>query len=189
MDPLSSAYQKMLLDLDSQIKDPLTVLKFTLEEMKEGGSIHKIQSMLDQIRRIRDVLTHALEKNQNDINVPEEKSQREQIVRKNDSFRKNIFIIPTRTQLKCSPQVKAALHCYDILQAVADFDNFTLQDDPSREHRIGIVHVHEETYCFKIDYRDAHTRKWSDPLDPGTLRVMTILSTKEYSTKDGVLNS
>jgi len=69
-----------------------------------------------------------------------------------------------------------------ILAAVAEFDNFTEDNDPWGEHDCGVLTVSSRRIIFKIDYFDRqliyHSPDASDPTV--TTRVMTVMLAEEY---------
>ena len=69
-----------------------------------------------------------------------------------------------------------------ILALVRDFDAFTPDNDPYREHDFGSFGFGEHTIFWKIDYYDKKLEMGSpDPADPVvTRRVLTVLLSEEY---------
>ena len=69
-----------------------------------------------------------------------------------------------------------------ILQAVARFTDFSLDNDPHGEHDFGAFEWRNETIFWKIDYYDRSLDFASpDPADPSvTARVLTIMLASEY---------
>lgn len=68
------------------------------------------------------------------------------------------------------------------LQTVRDFDHFTPENDPWKEHDFGSFHIGEHKLFWKIDACDKTLKYGSeDPLDPSkTTRVLTIMLAAEY---------
>jgi len=68
------------------------------------------------------------------------------------------------------------------LLAVRDFDYFTWENDPWREHDFGGFHIGDHKLFWKIDAYDKSMKYGSpDPLDPTkTIRVLTIMLAEEY---------
>jgi len=66
--------------------------------------------------------------------------------------------------------------------AVADFDNFSEDNDPYGEHDFGSVYIEGEKIFWKIDYYDLSLKYHSpDVNDPSvTHRVLTIMLASEY---------
>lgn len=69
-----------------------------------------------------------------------------------------------------------------IVRAVSEFNQFTPDNDPHKEHDCAILSVEGHRVMFKIDYYDPSMLHGSDdPSDPNqTMRVMTIMLTEEY---------
>lgn len=69
-----------------------------------------------------------------------------------------------------------------VVQAIADFDDFSEDNDPYGEHDFGAVDIEGEKYFFKIDAYDKNLEYGSpEPADPDvTTRVMTIMRADEY---------
>ena len=68
------------------------------------------------------------------------------------------------------------------LKAIQEFDDFTEDNDPYREHDFGAITLEGTPVFFKIDYYDCALIAGStNPADPTkTLRVMTIMLASEY---------
>src|SRR5438552_7525917 len=68
------------------------------------------------------------------------------------------------------------------LQLVAQFDQFTEDNDPRGEHDFGIFELVNRTFFWKIDYYDSQSKFGSeDPSDPQrTTRVLTLMLASEY---------
>ena len=69
-----------------------------------------------------------------------------------------------------------------ILAAIAEFDDFTPDNDPHSEHDFGSLQIAGETIFWKIDYYDeSQTYASPDPSDPSvTQRLLTIMLASEY---------
>lgn len=69
-----------------------------------------------------------------------------------------------------------------ILKGVAEFDDFTRDNDPYGEHDFGALTVIGHRISWKIDYYDRELKYGSpDPADPSvTTRVLTIMLASEY---------
>lgn len=70
----------------------------------------------------------------------------------------------------------------EIINAVSQFDNFNLDNDPYSEHDFGALSVGGHKVFWKIDYYDREMQNASpDPADPSvTTRVLTVLLATEY---------
>jgi Protein of unknown function (DUF3768) len=70
----------------------------------------------------------------------------------------------------------------EVLLAVAQFDNFTDENDPWGEHDCAVLTVNARRIIFKLDYFDRALRLHSpDASDPAvTERVLTIMLAEEY---------
>lgn len=69
-----------------------------------------------------------------------------------------------------------------IRQMVAQYDDFSEDNDPHGEHDFGCLNYGGEKIFWKIDYYDT-TLTWGspDPTDPAvTTRVLTIMLAREY---------
>jgi len=65
---------------------------------------------------------------------------------------------------------------------VAEFTEFTRDNDPHGEHDFGSFHLAGHHVFWKIDYYDERMESGSeDPANPGkTTRVLTIMLAEEY---------
>ena len=70
----------------------------------------------------------------------------------------------------------------EALDLVANFDAFTVDNDPHGEHDFGSIEIENHQLFWKIDYYDASMAAGSeDPSDPTqTTRVLTLMLTEEY---------
>lgn len=70
----------------------------------------------------------------------------------------------------------------NILHAIAEFDDFTEDNDPHGEHDFGVIQFSGQKVFWKIDYYDSSMEYGSpDPADAGvTSRVLTIMLAHEY---------
>tara|TARA_Y100000815_G_C12948051_1_gene351839 strand:- start:59 stop:265 length:207 start_codon:yes stop_codon:yes gene_type:complete len=68
------------------------------------------------------------------------------------------------------------------MKAVAEFNDFTSDNDPYGEHDFGTLTVGGRRINWKIDYYDNDLKYGSpDPADPSvTTRVLTIMLASEY---------
>ncbi len=71
---------------------------------------------------------------------------------------------------------------HSILDEVRCFEDFTDDNDPYREHDLGLFRHRGERIMWKIDYYDKDRRSASpDPANPlVTSRVLTVLYASEY---------
>lgn len=69
-----------------------------------------------------------------------------------------------------------------IFKAVSEFNQFTEDNDPWREHDCALLTVDEVRVLWKIDYYDRGRRFHSpDPSNPKvTVRVLTVMRADEY---------
>lgn len=66
----------------------------------------------------------------------------------------------------------------EIFMQVQNFTDFNEDNDPYGEHDFGTIY-HGNVF-WKIDYYDESLSHWSDPLDPRTKRIITIMLREEY---------
>ena len=69
-----------------------------------------------------------------------------------------------------------------VLRAVAAYDAFNLDNDPTGEHDCAVLNVEDHTILWKIDYYD-RTRTYHSPdaANPKlTVRVLTVMLASEY---------
>jgi len=98
----------------------------------------------------------------------------------NDKFRRTFVggtVVLTSGVDALKPDLKAR-----VLAAVRQFDAFTGDNDPHKEHDFGSFEVSNQTYFWKIDYYNREMDGGSeDPADPKkTTRVLTIMRADEY---------
>jgi hypothetical protein len=69
-----------------------------------------------------------------------------------------------------------------VFMAIAEFSDFTSDNDPWGEHDCGVLTVTGHRIIWKIDYYDrTRTYHSADPADPKvTVRVMTVMLAHEY---------
>jgi Protein of unknown function (DUF3768) len=98
----------------------------------------------------------------------------------NDAFRKTFSggrVVMTAGVDELPDMVKAS-----VLVKVAEFDDFTLENDPHGEHDFGSFELCNRTFFWKVDYYAPDLEAGSeDPADPEkTTRVLTIMRADEY---------
>lgn len=98
----------------------------------------------------------------------------------NDAFRKD----PRSGRLLLSSGIiaKAGSSVNVLLRAIADFDDFSGDNDPYAEHDFGCLSWRDDPIFWKIDYLDTEATYGSlDPADPDqTVRVLTVMLAWEY---------
>jgi hypothetical protein len=67
-----------------------------------------------------------------------------------------------------------------LLRTVRDYQDFTPDSDPYKEHDFGNFEWHNEKVYWKIDYYNQELRYWCDPLSPECRRILTVLLASEY---------
>ena len=98
------------------------------------------------------------------------------IARLNDAARENaVNYMTTRGVLSLDPAVVS-----DIYIGVQEFEDFTEDNDPYREHDFGSLTVTDNKIFWKIDYYDKDLSGWCDPLSPDCRRVITVMLVEEY---------
>lgn len=105
------------------------------------------------------------------------KHQNDVVIKLNDEYRKSLrgpVLLTLGVQTLETSDLAAVLH------EVRTFDTFTEDNDPHGEHDFGAVEHNGTKYFWKFDYYDAKIEYWSDPADPETHRVLTIMRADEY---------
>jgi Protein of unknown function (DUF3768) len=71
--------------------------------------------------------------------------------------------------------------CTEVLQAIADYDGFTAENDPPGLHNFGCIRLNGERYFWNIDYFDkSETNESPDPADASvTVRFLNIMSSSD----------
>ena len=106
--------------------------------------------------------------------------RKERIRRLNDDLRRfgrgGIVMLSAGIAAHSIEEVRA------ILDEVRCFEDFTDDNDPYREHDLGLFRHRGERIMWKIDYYDKDRRFASpDPAEPAvTSRVLTVLYASEY---------
>ena len=104
----------------------------------------------------------------------------ERIAALNDRFRQTFWggkVMMTQGVQELSDDLQAKL-----FRAVSEFDDFTDDNDPHREHDFGRIMFGDVHFFWKIDYYD-HSLYFGadDPSDNhNTTRVLTIMLASEY---------
>ena len=108
-------------------------------------------------------------------------SNTKEIAALNDRFRsgdKSLGKFVMTQGVSCLTGAKLA----HLINLVRKFKNFTLDNDPWREHDLGKITFDGEEYFFKIDYFDpTFTSHSEDAANPEiTRRVLTLMRCDEY---------
>jgi len=111
--------------------------------------------------------------------------QAAQIAALNDAFRTavGLSLIPGMIALTDGIASLPDQQQQDILQAVANFDQFTEENDPYGEHDFGSVEISGSKIYWKFDYYAGRACIWGSehPADPTrSYRVLTIMLASEY---------
>ena len=96
----------------------------------------------------------------------------------NDRIRRSIPAVPPPHRLVATATVAAlpAHVFHQILLAIRDFDQFTVDNDPYAEHDLGRVDVAGESFIWKVDYYDD---AFEFHRENGN-RLITVMSADEY---------
>ncbi|CAN1213584.1 DUF3768 domain-containing protein [Tumidithrix helvetica PCC 7403] len=107
-------------------------------------------------------------------------STQNKIAELNDRFRKDFSL----GMLQLSNRVSAmdASKLTALTEAIANFDNFTQDNDPWGERDFGSIELEGDLLFWKIDYYDLQLEMHSeDPSDSSkTHRVMSVMFANEY---------
>lgn len=98
----------------------------------------------------------------------------------NDRFRRSLSggqVVMTASVSELPEELRRAA-----IQRMRDFDDFTDDNDPHKEHDFGSFQLDGHTFFFKIDYFDKTMEFGSgDPSDPAmTVRVLTLMLASDY---------
>jgi hypothetical protein len=98
----------------------------------------------------------------------------------NDAFRRSF--VGGAVVLTAGVAAIPAVQRRSLLRLVRDFEAFDEDNDPHREHDLGVVELGDVRCFWKIDYFDRSSETLSpDPADPSvTTRVLTVMLTEEY---------
>ena len=126
---------------------------------------------------------HNRDTNQ-DTQVSEDLARKQLLAEQNDYFREHCKPVNIRGEI----YVTRGVHdmgfeaMSTILLAVAQFNNFTEDNDPMGLHDFGSFDMFGKTFFWKIDYYDSNKEYGSeDPTDPEkTFRVLTVMLAEEY---------
>ena len=103
------------------------------------------------------------------------------IRRLNDEFRSRQA--PTgKVMITAGIQALGNIAVTTIYRTVVEFNEFTPDNDPHKEHDFGTFDFEGQRIYWKIDYYDLSlTRGSDDPADPSiTTRVLTIMLAEQY---------
>lgn len=101
------------------------------------------------------------------------------IAEQNDLFRETL-LETSRHRVVLTQRVSTSPLKFYIINAVRNFKDFNISNDPYSEHDLGIVIVDREKYMFKIDYYDETYEMGLDPYEGPVNRVITIMHISEY---------
>ena len=113
------------------------------------------------------------------------------IAKRNDEFRKNMGATQAvKGMVVMTDSVSTCGYDTEVYRAIRDFDSFTEDNDPYKEHDFGSVTVHGNKFFFKIDYYadnkceygyDWVEKNKTDPLGADkAFRVLTVMFAEEY---------
>jgi len=105
---------------------------------------------------------------------------RTKIAELNDQFRRNLP--SSNMNLSVGIYMKNNEEVTEIIELIKNFDTFTQDNDPYREHDFGDIKYKDQKIFWKIDYFDLNLEYLSpDSSDPiKTKRVLTIMLASEY---------
>ena len=92
----------------------------------------------------------------------------------NDEFRRSGFGVTLTVGVQALDDV------LELLETVRQFDMFTDDNDPCKEHDFGAIDWHGQKVFWKLDYYDQALKYGEDPLSPKCRRVMTVMLASEY---------
>ena len=105
----------------------------------------------------------------------------EQIAKVNDDYRKKLTATKNFRIMLTQGVNGLEEKTVEVLKLVKNFDTFTEDNDPYKEHDFGKVTFGGENYFWKIDYYDNALEYGADPHEDEDLtRVMTIMRADEY---------
>jgi hypothetical protein len=97
----------------------------------------------------------------------------------NDAFRRSFAggAVVVTAGVAAMPAVQRR----SLLRMVRDFEAFDEDNDPHREHDLGIVEIGDIRCLWKTDYDREMETLSLDPADPSvTTRVLTVMLVEEY---------
>ncbi len=97
---------------------------------------------------------------------------------KNDAIRKHIPHVSPPHQLVLTAAVAALAkeELHELIIAVREFNVFTSDNDPYREHDLGKIILKDQEYIWKFDYYDDDFEYHREDGN----RVLTIMASHEY---------
>jgi hypothetical protein len=100
----------------------------------------------------------------------------------NDTMRQTGPTMNDRSLVTIGVAEKGQAFVDQVVKLVANFTDFTSDNDPNGEHDFGIIEVDGQTMYFKIDYYTPDLQGGSlDPAEQAcTARVLTIMLASEY---------
>ncbi|MBA2679481.1 MAG: DUF3768 domain-containing protein [Ktedonobacteraceae bacterium] len=96
------------------------------------------------------------------------------IAQLNDAFRR------TTKQIMITAGIDDLPDTGGLIQAVREFDDFSADNNPYKEHEFGALDWQDERVFWKIDYYDQALQDGEDPLSPNCRRVLTVMLSAEY---------
>ena len=96
------------------------------------------------------------------------------VAKLNDAFRRSGFGIMLTVGVQALDDV------LELLEAVRQFDTFTDDNDPYKEHDFGNIDWHGQKIFWKISYYDQLLQYGEEPLSPKCKRVLTVMLASEY---------
>jgi len=105
------------------------------------------------------------------------------IAQLNDALRKNILNPHLKGKAVLTAGVSILPYAHAIIEQVQNFNEFTKDNDPYKEHDFGQFFINNIKFFWKIDYYDSPKMEYGSD-DPSseekTFRVLTIMKAEEY---------